>query len=880
MRIQNLSCEGLDPAFLHLPFGEIAWALSAEAFLPIASSIDNHPFLCAARENVLFSLRYALTYRLSTIILPSLTTEMALLSFSGQLQANNSRERYLEFVSLALQEGFLQELFQRYPRLLESIEKTLSFWKSSVQLFLDHLLGDLQEIQHTFFHNKPLILHQISMDLSDLHHRGRSVFQVEFAEGKLIYKPKDLAVEKAFNSLLNEINALKFPLPLQSVKVLPKESYGWMEFVEHHPCQTAQEVKDFFTRSGINLFLWYLLEGTDAHYENLISCGAYPIMIDLETLFHPELNSSQGKMDPFKNSVLRTGLLPFIHKSHQLNYGGITASQDALVPQMFCGWAHINTDSMQLIRKTDRVRERKHLAHFNDSPISFVDYIEEICAGFSDIYTFFCKHKKHFLESAAFQDLLASKTRVVLRGTPTYSRLLQFLRFPAYLQSREKAEAFLDKALTFYPKEIQCKEKEQLLELDIPYFYSFPHSRNLYSSDDHCFKELLPYSMGELVKTKLENLNEKEELKQQRILKNTLQCFLKKKRTESQVFKKTGLQVAQLIAQKIVSHEQLLSNNDNSDMYNGRLGIALFFAAMYRATKEAQWKQKASTILTTSQGSKGLCAFSGLSSMLYVYLLLGQMLGNKKILNRCQLVSKRIGAQLEQCERLDLVGGLSGCITVLLACYESLGNKQFLELAIQGGASLLTKFKEEKKEMGLSHGLSGYALSLFRLYAHTKETAYINSAKEMIDLERSIYTDSSHRVEKNSWCHGYTGIGLSRLATLSLYDDEKVRQELELAVVKTKESIGDESSLCCGDFGRFEFLMEYAKKEKSHQLEMDVRQLIFFYMNEYLRTDGENCSLKENYQWGFMQGITGIGYSLLRLTGLCKLPQVLLLNPH
>lgn len=869
--------QSLNFNFLRIPFCELAWALSDEAFLSVQRKIEEYPFEYTSYDNILFSLRWSLIVRLSKVILPSFTCEMALSKASGELKATNSRNRYLEFVNLAQKDDFLKKHFDRYPLLLEYIEKTITAWKDAVLIFFKHLLEDFYAIKDVFLDNKSSKIHNIFMDLSDPHHFGRTVFQVEFENCKLIYKPRNLKIESSFNKLLREINGLKFSLLLKEVQVLSKEDHGWMEFIEHESCQTEQEVKNFFSRSGVNLFLWYLLEGTDAHYENIISCGQYPILIDLETLFHPEFNLKSKKINPFKNSVLRTGLLPFIDKTYQRNYGGITAGQNELIPETFCDWININTDSMQIVQKTDSVRSHKHLAHFNQTSSSFTDYIEDICEGFNAIFSLFSKHKEHFLQSFAMQELLSSKVRIVLRGTYFYGRLKEALYLPMHLQSKETREEFFQKMLILYPEDIQNQERKQLIQLDIPYFYSFPNSKNLYASNGECFENALTYSCGDLVKAKILGLNEKEQTKQQKLLKRTLTSFLPQKKGRKNVaFKKTGLEVARLIGEKIWSQQNLL----RGDIYNGQLGNAIFFAAMYQATSEEKWAKIAIQFISDGLvNQESLCAFSGFGSSIYAYLILGQLLKKEAIFNQCLELAKSSENRIKKCDRLDFVGGLSGFTTLLLSCYKALKNKQFLLLAIKCGDCLLTKFKDEKKsQIGFSHGLSGYAHALMQLYIHTKKQHYLSFAKEMMRLERSIYCDSSCVIQKNSWCHGLTGIGLSRLSTLPWFDDESARKELQFAVEKTKESIGDESSLCCGDFGRFEFLLEFAQKEKSFSLEMDVKRLIFCHMNEYIRTSGENLSLKNGYQCGFMQGIAGIGYSLLRLTGVCKLPQVLLLE--
>ena len=71
----------------------------------------------------------------------------------------------------------------------------------------------------------------------------------------------------------------------------------------------------YYQRLGEQLFLAYLLGTNDIHFENLIACGAYPVMIDLEALVHNSRGRSEESIrDTVQShlweSVLATGILP------------------------------------------------------------------------------------------------------------------------------------------------------------------------------------------------------------------------------------------------------------------------------------------------------------------------------------------------------------------------------------------------------------------------------------------------------------------------------------------------------------------------------------------------------------------------------------------
>ena len=76
-------------------------------------------------------------------------------------------------------------------------------------------------------------------------------------------------------------------------------------------------MRRFYHRQGALLALLYVLDGTDMHYENLIAVGEQPVLVDVETLFHPS-HAPAGALsrDPayraLLSSVYRTALLPLL----------------------------------------------------------------------------------------------------------------------------------------------------------------------------------------------------------------------------------------------------------------------------------------------------------------------------------------------------------------------------------------------------------------------------------------------------------------------------------------------------------------------------------------------------------------------------------------
>lgn len=98
----------------------------------------------------------------------------------------------------------------------------------------------------------------INGNLSDFHHNGRSVIGVTFTSGlKMIYKPKDLGSEEAYFQLLAWLNEQQVPLQFKLLQVLNRSTHGWVEYVEHLPCEDLQAGKRYYQRAGMLLCLLY-----------------------------------------------------------------------------------------------------------------------------------------------------------------------------------------------------------------------------------------------------------------------------------------------------------------------------------------------------------------------------------------------------------------------------------------------------------------------------------------------------------------------------------------------------------------------------------------------------------------------------------------------
>jgi type 2 lantibiotic biosynthesis protein LanM len=293
----------------------------------------------------------------------------------NEFNNNNSKQYYKNFIQEMLS-GKILAFFQEYPVLARLMATAIDFWVDANGELISRLTSDWPEIQQTFQPEIELLqVTAIAPLLSDHHHNGRSVAAITFESGlKIMYKPKNLGLEKAYFQLLDWLNKQDIFLPFKLLQVIDCSTYGWVEFAETSPCQSEDELRRYYQRSGILLCLVYVLEGTDLHRENIIACGEHPVLIDHETLMHPRVRvvEEQDTINSARyianqqiyNSVFRTGLLPQWEmgpenqKYDASGLGGIGQQETFFrVPR----WHNINKDMMVIGNENIKVELKSNI---------------------------------------------------------------------------------------------------------------------------------------------------------------------------------------------------------------------------------------------------------------------------------------------------------------------------------------------------------------------------------------------------------------------------------------------------------------------------------------------------------------------------------------
>lgn len=352
-------------------------------------------------------------------------------------------------------------------------------------------------------------------------------------------------------------------------------------------------------------------------------------------------------------------------------------------------------------------------------------------------------------------------------------------------------------------------------------------------------------------------------------------------------------------------------------LYSGSAGVALFLAAYARATGSKPIRAFARDALRplrdrlASHESRrqfartaGIGGASGLGGIVYAMTTIARLLDDDDILSDAQRVACLISKEaISADKRLDVLDGSAGTLLSLLALHRLRPNDDLLETAVHCGRHLLQRQTDgdpagrawitsaDHALTGFSHGAAGIAYALLRLDTVDSSEDWQQAALAAIGFETALYApreqnwpdlrtfgDDCGPQFTCQWCHGATGIGLARLGGLDGHDTAAIRQDIEAAIERTmRMQRGPVDSMCCGNFGRLEFLFTAAHRLRRNELIEPALSRASELVDAARETGSYGWTFGDDrFNPGFFSGLSGAGYSLLRLDQPELLPSILL----
>ena len=427
--------------------------------------------------------------------------ELNVARLRGMLVGDTPEARCAHFASLVRSGPVRDQIIVEYPVLARSLVTAADYWIESSAEFLRYLADDVDALCDTFAGGGELgMLIGISGNAGDVHRRGRAVAIAEFSSGiRVVFKPRSLSVDRHFHELVGWINDLGQAPPLRTVRVLTKEDHGWAEFVADAPCASREEIERFYKRFGAYLAILHALNATDFHYENVIASGEFPMLIDLEALFHPLAEQPNRFDEPewlgwqaLQRSVLRTGILPFraydSERSSGLDMSAMGGSGGQQTPNRFPVLVAPGTDEMRLERDYVQLPESQNRPTLGGKPVDPVAFRDALVSGFAATYKLLLANRDALLApSGPIRRFAADAIRVVLRPTRQYALILSESNHPDVMRDALDRDRLFDRLWVAIParselEQVIAWEHADLINGDVPLFTSKPSSLDLFTA--------------------------------------------------------------------------------------------------------------------------------------------------------------------------------------------------------------------------------------------------------------------------------------------------------------------------------------------------------------------------------------------------------------
>lgn len=605
----------------------------------------------------------------------------------------------------------------------------------------------------------------------------------------------------------------------------------------------------------------------------------------------------------------------------------------------FFGIVDAGTANIHYEKRYSECPENLSIVKYQGQIVDADEYITDIIEGFQDSYKVIRAEKDTIVKILEKQR--DNKIRQIVRGTYVYVKFLDAAHHPKYMMGEDERRRVLglihgNGSSSPIMREIADRETEMMFRDDIPYFYTKYDSCDLYceSNDQtHVIRNTYTKSIAEILAEKLDKMSEEDMYRQIDLIYGSFANYgkhsIRKMRDQDDFFVKKlqenqadGDQrkayikaIYETLKRRYYECEDINTmftldineNNEyrinllNANLYSG-LGVVYFLALCEKLLGMDDFEG----ILRLVKGLERIypfedaqknssSAFNGLVGRVYVYNQLYGLTGNKEYLSLYdQILQHLMSAEIED-DEVDYVNGVSGGIVALVNIYNKNHEQKVATLLEKYQKFLHKKLTEGALENlinGMAHGYSGLILALFKLYEFSKNKLYYDKAVAFVKQENNWYSEKEQNwkdlrtgdYRSLYWCHGAAGIGLSRTATLKYVQEDQALHDIWMkdirnciSAIKKRGVCVDNQGLCHGVMGNLIILSYLAKELNDIALRQYVEKNFQAFL-DMLLTDAIHYQNPFNIvDVNFMLGLSGIGYSILKLENE-DVPNVLLLE--
>lgn len=677
--------------------------------------------------------------------------ESRLSRLARRAAGQHSDRLYRAFVAHQRADG-LRTLGREYASLVRLLADVTRMWIDTTAELILRLDADADAIRDELLGGRePGAVRWVINGVSDRHMHGRGVAIIVFESGaRVVYKPKPMVLEDAWYRF---VDAVALPGGAQTLRVLTRTGYGWVQFAHGSPVRSDAEVRAYYGRIGEQLALLHVLAATDCHYENVVAVGAYPVLVDAETVLHHSrartelpagFDAQVAAVRRLDTSVLRPGLLPQwseIPGGGSDDKSGLGEDGDDLTRREFATYDGIGSDDLQLRPRRLARAARTNVPLRDGQRTSVLEHQEEFVAGF-------VRGMQHVMArrddiDARLQRFAGMRSRFIFRATQVYADLIEdgnhpdlmrsgvdrSLHFEALYRQRELRDA----PPAWWP--LIAAEHAALSRLDVPVFFARVDDDVLVADDGTEARGVLREPSLAFVRARLQSLDEAEIAEQTELVRGCLYSkHIERARPEAGApAEGLSLEVvppvgdALFVAEAVRIGEQLAAaavrGADGSatwigleplpgtgrfnlqpvsaSLYGGSAGIGLFFAALHRTTGQARWAELARgsvahVIADAHSGGREHIVTAahggvcGIGSLAYAWSQMADHTGDVAYLDAALAATRRLDDELVQRDQVfDVCAGTAGTLLGTLALWRRTQDERLLQLARACGEHLL-----------------------------------------------------------------------------------------------------------------------------------------------------------------------------------------------
>jgi type 2 lantibiotic biosynthesis protein LanM len=756
LAIEVASGEFVDDPALHVPFEEIWTAFRRAAAAAVEPGDGGR---AEVASDVVASLERQLCEEL---------TRQGELALFEQLRDSG----YSTFVTRMLDQG-LAPLFDEYPALARLLAGLTSDWADATREFLARLRDDRGVIAAAFG-GDPGAAISIEPGLSDPHHGRRRVAAVQFASGlRLVYKPRAVQLERAFNDFLRWINA-HLTVPVRTLKVIDRGAYGWIEFAAHEPAVDRVDAARRFRQSGSLLCIAHLLGAQDLHMENVVITSDGPVVVDTEMLLQPEADTAR--------SVLATGMVSLITVTADgavYDSGGLRGQITGPLPFAQRVWRGLRTDTLRYDDEPAYRSAGRHQVLLNGIAQDPSTYTDDIVQGFDETYRCLMDHRSEIDRAdGPLRAFAPASARVTLRPTNQYAMLSVVLAGPRYQRSGVARSTAVDVLHRVFAGEEQrpalwpaaVEERRAIARLDVPYFSVRCDGTDLMCDGKAVVVGHFERSGLAAAVSRLERLSDRDHDEQARRLRRALSESCTSRFNAADVqgvdVRERAIAIARWIAHEMLSRAEhspdgliwryrVVADSQLSphQLYDGTLGPVLLLSALAAATDEPAWREHAFSALRPLRRAiesdeliepatrPNIGGADGLGSIIYGLTVAGSLLGDRHPIELASRIARHLPDQIGTDEYLDVVDGAAGAALGLLVLFDATADAQVLQAAVACGEHLVERSIPAGDDarawpsptgarlLGFAHGAAGIVCALARLYRATGDERFREAAE-------------------------------------------------------------------------------------------------------------------------------------------------------